>query len=382
MSGLNCTKIENMGRNGQPKKSKVLKIGSLNCHGMRDKVDYPEFLKLVSTTDIFGVCETWLKENDDIHLPGYKFYPQNRKKEAGPSKGGIGFFINNNIKKHVKIRYDLSSENFLICRILKKILGFNDDTYVAIVYIPPELSSREKRLKKDHFKHLIEITSKINSNNIILVGDFNARTAGLDDTLKKDKHDILVPDFYTRIESKRSNQDLTRNKYGTKLIEYCVATGSYIANGRTLGDLQGKFTCHQKNGSSTVDYAVVNESLHHLVRKFMVLDLSLGSDHCPIVIDIDMKTEKELSNSEVKDTLPSIPWNDKTRMLFLNKLSSDEVQNSLKEIENLVDSNAGNIDDIIIKLTDIFNVTPTTTKRKKKSRPPLRKCGTIKLVTK
>ena len=143
------TKIESMGRNGQPKKSKVLKIGSLNCHGMRDKVDYPEFLKLVSTTDIFGVCETWLNENDDIHLPGYKFYPQNRKKEAGPSKGGIGVFINNNIKKHVKIRYDLSSENFLICRILKKFLGFNDDTYVAIVYIPPELSSREKRLKKD-----------------------------------------------------------------------------------------------------------------------------------------------------------------------------------------------------------------------------------------
>ena len=203
--------------------SKTLRIGAFNCQGMRDKVDYPDFLKLVSDTDIFGVSETWLREDDDISLPGYKFYPLNRKKEKGASRGGIGVFIKNEVKKHIKVRYDLSSENFLWCRIMKKFLGYEDDAYVGIVYIPPEGSSREKRLKNDHFKVLKDITSKIDSENIVLVGDFNARTKGVEDTLVREKHECDLPaDFYSRIDSKRCNQDLTGNKYGTKLIEYCT----------------------------------------------------------------------------------------------------------------------------------------------------------------
>ena len=79
--------------------------------------------------DIFGVSETWLKNTDVISLPGFKFYPINRKVAKGAARGGIGIFIRNEIKKHVKIRQELSDENFLWCKIEKDFLGYNDDMY-------------------------------------------------------------------------------------------------------------------------------------------------------------------------------------------------------------------------------------------------------------
>ena len=125
-----------MSRKAKKEPKKVLKIGSLNCQGMRDRVDYLDFYKLVSKNDIFGVSETWLKENDEVSLPGYEFFPLNRHTKVGPTRGGIGVFISDQMRKYVKIRYDLSSENILVCRILKKFMGYNEDVYVGIVYTP------------------------------------------------------------------------------------------------------------------------------------------------------------------------------------------------------------------------------------------------------
>ena len=93
--------------------------------------------------------ETWLSDNQNITLPGFKFYPWNRKKEKGMSRGGVGIFIRNEIKQFIKIRYDLSCENFLWCKINKKHFEYDDDLYVGIVYIPPENSTSEKRLNLD-----------------------------------------------------------------------------------------------------------------------------------------------------------------------------------------------------------------------------------------
>ena len=91
-----------------------------------------------------------------------------------------------------------------------------------------------------------------------MVGDFNARTKFLKDTLNKDKHEEnILDDFYSEIYTIRNNQDEILNDYGKQLIEYCISTRSYIANGRTLGDIQGKLTCHKSNGSS---YGCLNVS--------------------------------------------------------------------------------------------------------------------------
>ena len=115
--------------------------------------------------------------------------------------------------------------------------------------------------------------------------------------------------FFSKINSERSNQDLTVNNHGKKLIEYCVATQSFIANGRTIGDLQGKFTCHEWNGSSTVDYAVINESMSKHVQSFCVLDPDTGSDHSAIKLKITCPKIHNTNNNNLSD-IRKIKWND------------------------------------------------------------------------
>ena len=183
-----------------------LNIGALNCQGLKEKIDTPQIYELISTEDIFGVSETWLKDGDDINLSGYKFYPFNRKKVKGTTRGGVGIFVREEIKRFVKIRYDLSCENIMWCKLDKTHFKYDDDVYVGVIYFPPQNSPREKRLNLDHFRHLTEICTKIDSNNIILMGDFNARTQNLDDTLTAEKHDSDIPEnFYSTIKTKRSN---------------------------------------------------------------------------------------------------------------------------------------------------------------------------------
>ena len=246
-----------------------LNIGALKCQGLKGKFDDPELQNVITTDDIFGVSETWLTNQDQITLPGYKFYPYNREKRKGTTRGGVGIFIKEEIKRFVKILYDISSENTLWVKLEKSHFQYDDDIYVGMIYFPPKYSSREKRINSEYFKHLTETIHKLDSNNIILMGDFNVRTQNLDDMLETEKHNSDVPEnFYSNILTKRSNQDTIINSYGKNLIEYCITTQSFIANGRIMGDLQGKYTCYEKQGSSTVDYAILTENLTKHLNTF------------------------------------------------------------------------------------------------------------------
>ena len=130
-----------------------------------------------------------------------------RKREL--EKGGVGLFVKNEWKEHIKIRYDISCENYLWCKIPKSFFGFHDDLYVAIVYFPPESSTREKRANSDHFQNLKETTRQIRSENIIIMGDLNARTKNLMDVItgEKDEDDFNQVGFFSKIDTSRRNQD-------------------------------------------------------------------------------------------------------------------------------------------------------------------------------
>ena len=54
------------------------------------------------------------------------------------------------------------------------------------------------------------------------------------------------------------------------MIDMCIATSLKIANGRVLGDPNGKFTCHKYNGSSVIEYVLVGSSVLSEVRYLRV----------------------------------------------------------------------------------------------------------------
>ena len=353
-----------------------LKLGMLNCHGIKNKFETPEFQKLVSSEDIFGVCETWLNDNSEqITVPGFNFYPLNRKNEM--SRGGLGVFIKHNIKEYVKVMYEKSNENILLCKIKKQFLGYDQDLYIGITYIPPEYSTREKRLNIDRFELLTQVTSRLPSEKIILIGDFNARTSNSEDRLLKDKHDddAMPTELFSHIKQKRVNQDSKHNSYGKSLLDYCAATQSYIANGRTLGDFQGRLTCYETRGSSTVDYVIVKDTLRKYVKKLKVLPPNIGSDHCPITTEISYQGNKNANSKHKLNTLkPKIIWNEKTMNIFFFHTKSPEFESRIKKVEETIKDPKNGIDNAAEEINDIFmfalgNKSPKTKPRHSKKKP-------------
>ncbi len=57
-----------------------------------------------------------------------------------------------------------------------------------------------------------------------------------------------------------------------------------IVNGRVMGDLFGKFTCHKPTGSSVVDYVIASEKLIESFLYFKVSDFipNFSDCHCKL----------------------------------------------------------------------------------------------------
>ena len=100
---------------------------------------------------------------------------------------------------------------------------------------------------------------------VIMMGDFNARTARMSDIIVHDGiiQDISPWEYIEDVEGEivaRESPDKKVERFGRLLLELCQSSGLRIANGR-LGQESGKFTCFKWNGQSVVDYALVDRML-------------------------------------------------------------------------------------------------------------------------
>ena len=74
-------------------------------------------------------------------------------------------------------------------------------------------------------------------------------------------------------------QDCEVNAQGKNLINLCISTRLRFLNGSYIGDSMGYFTCMTSNGFSSVDYAIVSESLLTSVNYFTTHSFNYLSDH-------------------------------------------------------------------------------------------------------
>ena len=125
------------------------------------------------------------------------------------------------------------------------------------MYIPPVNS---KYASDDPYSELQREVLRYcpNSNQIILLGDFNSRSGekpdyvfldelisehcGLDELV--DENNAIVNSFsINNVPLHRVNADKVVNSYGTQMIEFCKATSLFILNGRFGDNVQNsKFT--------------------------------------------------------------------------------------------------------------------------------------------
>ena len=72
---------------------------SLNVCGVNRKLQYKEFIDLLSLYDLIGLSETKTDECDAINLPGYSVFFKNRCKLSKVRSGGIAVLVKDHIVK-------------------------------------------------------------------------------------------------------------------------------------------------------------------------------------------------------------------------------------------------------------------------------------------
>ncbi|KAK3082441.1 hypothetical protein FSP39_009605 [Pinctada imbricata] len=337
------------------------------------KLDDPEFSKELRAHDIVALTETHAGPNDHVGLQGYTTFMATRSKhkKARKHSGGIAILVKNNIK--AEIEFHKTSADLIWLKLNKKFFQFESDLYIGVVYISPQNSYCTKEISEKTWEGLKTGILKYNNlGNIMLLGDFNARTGRLQcDYIIDDENRYM--DFDSSYISdnpiyERISMDKSVNEYGRNLLELCKANRLRILNGRTIGDTIGKFTCYQWNGCSVVDYCIVTEDLLGTVEYFHIHDLKgLYSNHSKLSLQIPSKFNFIDNNEEMVDLPLQIRWNAEIESIYNLKLQTDKIKTDITEISEKIEVNDESINENVKAINEILlDALPTNTIRKRK----------------
>lgn len=222
--------------------------------------------------DIFCLQETKCQEGQvELDLPGYYQY-WNYAQKKGYS--GTAIFSK---KEPIQVLYGMGiPEHDMEGRVIT--LEF-DTFYMVTVYTPnsqSELARIDYRMAwEDAFKAYLKGLEK--SKPVIICGDLNVAYQEID--LKNPKTNRGNAGF----------SDEERGKFGELIEAGFVDTFRYFHP-----DVEGayswwsyRFKAREKNAGWRIDYFLVSEGLKKQLRTSEIHKDVLGSDHCPIMLEID-----------------------------------------------------------------------------------------------
>ena len=323
-----------------------LEIGAWNIHGFKqninsfkyNKLENPEFLKVVSRFSLFSLLETHhtAEEVGKLHIPDYKSHslcrPKSKNMKRNKASGGISVYAHSSIAEGVKFMPESGTESVFV-KLKKEYFDMYEDIFVCFSYLCPANSTVLNRefMPDDIFDDLRSKIAKYNAmGQVILIGDMNARTYGLCDYFPED-----IPD--NEPEPKRNNMDYKSNSYGRKFVDLCREVPLRILNGRFLGDFLGSLTSFNPRGSSCVDYSAVSPELLGAVWHFSVLPLlPTLADHCPIALGLKVGSRARQENG-AGGTITLLPnpskvkWNKNFSDNYSNIVQSRDVRNVLRD---------------------------------------------------
>lgn len=251
-----------------------MKLISWNVNGLRACVgkgflDYFNEQK----ADIFCLQETKLQEGQiDLELEGYHQY-WNYAEKKGYS--GTAIFTK---EEPLSVQYGLGiEEHDKEGRVIT--LEF-DKFYMITVYTPnsqEKLARLEYRMKwEDDFKnYLLELDKK---KPVIVCGDLNVAHNEID--LKNPKTNRKNAGF----------SDEEREKMTTLLNSGFVDSFRYFYPDRAeiYSWWSYRFSARAKNAGWRIDYFLVSDRIKENMNGADIHTTILGSDHCPVVLDISL----------------------------------------------------------------------------------------------
>jgi exodeoxyribonuclease-3 len=252
-----------------------MKIISWNVNGLRS-VHRKGFLQTLKKLNPDVLCLQEIKINANklssskISLPHYFPY-FNFAKKAGYA--GTAIYTQSLAKNcETKInnkRFD--SEG----RMVK--LKFENFTLINL-YMPHGGRNKENLdYKLNSFKKIINLIFK-NHKKTIVLGDFNIAHNDLDLARPKNNQNNIM---FTPIERKQIDQ-IMKNGFLDSFREFDKENGNYTW-------WPYAFNARKRNLGWRLDYCFVSRDLKSKLKSATIYPKALGSDHCPIGIEINLK---------------------------------------------------------------------------------------------
>lgn len=251
-----------------------MKLISWNVNGLRAvwNKGFADFFNEINA-DIFCIQETKMQEGQmEIDFPGYTKFLNSAVK-----KGYSGTAIFTKIKP-ISVSYGIGiEEHDQEGRVIT--LEF-EKFYMVNVYTPNsqrELTRLVYRQKwEDDFKNYLKnLDSK---KPVIICGDLNVAHKEID--LKNPKTNRRNAGFTDEEREKMTALlgsgfvDTFRHLYPEK--ENCYTWWSYMMKAR------------EKNVGWRIDYFLVSEKIKENIKEAKILSEIMGSDHCPVELDIEI----------------------------------------------------------------------------------------------
>lgn len=266
-----------------------LNILAYNITGLKGKIIFPNFINLISSSDIFFLFETFVTEENIINYKKYftnhKLYwiPAKRRYVTGRASGGsvYGISLNNVVLKNSK--FVKEDENvFLHLNIPNKNL------YIFPAYLNFNSWDTE-------FNVLSNSIRNTGKTDIMVIGDLNARIGAVQGVTGR---------AYFGMVSRRT-KDENLNKKGERLLEFLEDYDMVVVNGRSSSDINGEFTFIGKQGCSTIDLCCISGEWNEIVTDFEVCKSALA-EHMPIQVTISFSSPSLTGRS--LNLLPRLRW--------------------------------------------------------------------------
>ena len=250
-----------------------MKIVSWNVNGIRACINkgFNDFFK-EADADIFCIQETKLQDEqaESIEFEGYTKYINSAVK-----KGYSGTMIFTK-QKPINVTYDLGIEEF--DKEGRIITLEYDKFFIVNCYTPNskrELERLDYRMKwEDEVRGYLKKLDEIKP--VIYCGDLNVAHEEID--IKNPKTNHFSAGFTDQEREKMTELlnsgfiDTYRYLYPDKVM---YSWWSYMRQAR------------EKNIGWRIDYIIVSDALKNNLKEADILTQVLGSDHCPISLDIE-----------------------------------------------------------------------------------------------
>jgi len=226
-----------------------VKIISWNVNGIRS-IYKKNFLKWLAAINADIVCLQEVRAqkeqipSDLLKLKDYYFYSNQAAKKG---YAGVAVYTK---QKPLKVKYKLGLKRFdQEGRILE--LRYPNFTLINLYFPHGGRQKENLNYKLKVYKYLLGYLKKIKEKNIILIGDFNIA--------------------HQEIDLARPKQNQNNIMFS---IEERKQIDKYFANAR------------KRNLGWRIDYAFISKRLSQKLKNAFILSKTVGSDHCPIGIEI------------------------------------------------------------------------------------------------